>query len=227
MFSPDMIRDRCEFSRHHLAFAMHRLPSRSAVSAFRPILAQDGRRGTMVMAKASPSMIETGGWKDALRQARLAEAAHFDAVLALRDAKSIRLQILKDDLAVIVAATPEARETFDLALVPGDPPRLWIDLVTSVIMEPDPRTYRLVQDSQSGRDVLLETGERAEMLERLKLLMAHRIIARERQMAPPASTMAVPAGYSLAALILAALGGFAAASIIVLGLFIYLKSFRF
>ena len=35
----------------------------------------------------------------ALRKARLAEAAHFEAVLGIRDSKSLRLQVLKDDLA--------------------------------------------------------------------------------------------------------------------------------
>ena len=80
---------------------------------------------------------------------------------------------------------------FDLALLSGDSPRLWVDLITSIVMEPDPKTYRLVQDSQSGRDILLETVERPVMVEHLKQLMAHRIIARNRQMASvPGATVA-------------------------------------
>lgn len=87
------------------------------------------------------------GLNGALRQARLAEAAHFEAVLDIRDAQTLRLQVLKDDLAPAVLANVEAASFIDLALVPGDPPRLWVDLITSVVMAPDPRTYRLVQST--------------------------------------------------------------------------------
>ena len=104
----------------------------------------------------------------ALRKARLAEAAHFEAVLGIKDSKSLRLQVLKDDIAPLIAATPEAANIFDLALVPGEPPRLWRDLISFVVMEPDYRTYRLQQDNQGGREALFETADRAEMVNYLK-----------------------------------------------------------
>ena len=93
------------------------------------------------------------------------------------------LQVLKDDLAPILAANAEMQSVFDLALVPGEPPRLWIDLITAVVMEPDPRTYRLIQDTQNGRETVLETENRAEMVEKIKLHMAHQLVARERRLA--------------------------------------------
>ena len=58
-----------------------------------------------------------------LRLARIAEAAHFDAALDIRDAKTLRLQVLKDDLAPILATNAEAGRIFDLSLVPGEPPK--------------------------------------------------------------------------------------------------------
>ena len=61
------------------------------------------------------------GLADALREARLAEAAHFEAALDLRDSKTLRLQILKDELLPTVQSSPEAKELFDLTLLPGDP----------------------------------------------------------------------------------------------------------
>ncbi len=67
---------------------------------------------------------------EAIREARLAEAAHFEAALDLRDSKSLRLQILKDELLPAVQASPEARELFDLTLLPGEPPKLWVDLTS-------------------------------------------------------------------------------------------------
>jgi hypothetical protein len=103
---------------------------------------------------------------------------------------------------------------------------LWIDLITWVVMEPDYRTYRLVQDNQAGRDILHETADRPDMVERLKHHMAHRVIARERQMAatPPPGPRG---GFSASALIVAWLGGFAVAVLALLILAILLGILRF
>jgi hypothetical protein len=157
------------------------------------------------------------GLSGALRQARLAEAAHFEAVLDIRDAQTLRLQVLKDDLVPAVLANADAASFIDLALVPGDPPRLWIDLITSVVMAPDPRTYRLVQDGPGGRRTLLETADRVEMADRIKREIAHRLITREREKTSVAAPKPALMGYSTGALILAWLSGF---SIGVLALFV-------
>ncbi len=148
------------------------------------------------------------GLSGALRQARLAEAAHFEAVLDIRDAQTLRLQVLKDELAPDILANADAAAFVDLALVPGDPPRLWIDLITSVVMAPDPRTYRLVQDVPAGRQSLLETADRAEMIASIKQHIAHRLISREREKTSAAPLKPMIAGYSTGALILAWLSGF-------------------
>jgi hypothetical protein len=160
------------------------------------------------VVEASTLQRQGNGLGSALRTARLAEAAHYEAVLGIKDAKSLRLQVLKDEIAAVIAQSPEAGQLFDLALVPGEPPKLWIDLITCVVMEPDYRTYRLVQDNRAGRDILHETADRPEMVERLKQHMAHRIIARERQMAamPP---VGAAAGFSAGAMVMAWLAGIA------------------
>ncbi|MGE0007295.1 MAG: hypothetical protein AB7S92_17105 [Parvibaculaceae bacterium] len=147
----------------------------------------------------------------------MAEAAHFEAVLDIRDAQTLRLQVLKDELAPLVLAHNEAASFVDLALVPGDPPRLWIDLITSIVMAPDPRTYRLVQDGQAGRLTLLETADSREMIERVKQHIAHRLIAREREKTGAGEPRPRLTGHSTSALILAWLSGF---SIGVLALFV-------
>jgi hypothetical protein len=157
------------------------------------------------------------GLSGALRQARLAEAAHFEAVLDIRDAQTLRLQVLKDDLVPVILAHAETSSFVDLALVPGDPPRLWIDLITSIVMAPDPRTYRLVQDGQGGRQTLFETGDRGEMVERVKQHVAHRLIAREREKLGATASKSTLIGHSTTALVLAWLSGF---SIGVLALFV-------
>ncbi len=165
---------------------------------------------------------ENGGLKEALRAARSAQAAHFEAALNLRDSKSIRLQLLKDDLAPVVASSPAAVDLFDLALVPGDPPKLWIDLTTAVIMEPDHRTYRLIRDRQDDREMLFESDDRAAMTESIRRHMAHRLVARERQTLT-APLPQPPAGYSTAALLLAWTCGFAFGLLVLLGISIYMK----
>ncbi|WP_373504023.1 hypothetical protein [Aestuariivirga sp.] len=173
------------------------------------------------MAKAPTKHGEDGGLKEALREARLAEAAHFDAALDLRDSKSLRLQLLKDDLAPVVQSSAEARGLFDLTLVPGEPPRLWIDLISYVLMEPDHRTYRFMQDRQDERDIVFESADRRAMTVEIRRHMAHRLVNRERQAAavrldPPSS------GYSSGSLILAWTSGFAFGALVLLGVAIYL-----
>ena len=152
-------------------------------------------------------MAEHDDLSGALRKARLAEAAHFEAILGIKDSKSLRLQVLKDDIAPLVAATPEAAQVFDLALVPGEPPRLWIDLISFVEMEPDYRTYRLQQDNQAGREALFESANRAEMANYLKSYLAHRMIARERQIVRAAPLSQPAARFTTAAVIYAWFNG--------------------
>lgn len=161
------------------------------------------------------------GLAGALREARQAEAAHFEATLELRDSKSLRLQLLKDDLLPLVEASPDAREVFDLALVPGEPPKLWIDLISFVVMDPDPRTYRFLQHRQDRREILFETADRELMAAAIRRHMAHLLIARERQSAAALPSSGA-AGYSSASLILAWVSGFAFGALALLGLAIYL-----
>jgi len=145
----------------------------------------------------------------ALRSARLAEAAHFEALMNIRDAATLRLQVLKDDLEPIVEARREADAFIDLALVPGDPPRLWIDMVAYVTMAPDPRTFRFCRDTASGSRVLFETTDRAEITDRITAYIAHRTIDRQRHVEEPVRDLA-PArrAYGWGAMLLAWLSGF-------------------
>lgn len=147
------------------------------------------------------------GLAEALREARLAEAAHFEAALDLRDSKTLRLQILKDELLPDLQGSAEAREIFDLTLLPGDPPKLWVDLTSYVVMEPDHRTYRVLQDRQDSRDILFEGIDREQAAAAVRRHMAHRMVARERLATAPAPFPG--SGYSSATLILAWVSGFA------------------
>ncbi len=146
----------------------------------------------------------------ALRKAREAQAAHFDAADDIRDAKSLRLHVLLDDVRPHLTGLKARGDAFlDPLVVPGEPPRLWIDMIAYVLMEPDPRTFRLQRDTAGGHEILLETGDRAEMREKIISYAAHRLVERERQFASDARARPASARlYGSAALFLAWLAGF-------------------
>lgn len=162
------------------------------------------------------------GLREALREARVAEAMHREAATALHDSKSLRLAALKLEIDAAVAASPEARKAFDVT-ISGDPPRLWLDPISFVEMEPDYRTYRLVQDINAGREVLAETTDLMGMVEQVKRLLAHRVIARERQIAGNSLKSGKSGGYSSSAVILAWLTGVAFGALTLLGASMILK----
>ena len=101
-------------------------------------------------------------FEDRLRHARLAQAAHLDALTGVRDAELLRLQALRDDLAAVVSRDSRLEGLADLALIPDDPPKLWIDLVTHVVMAPDPRSYCLVEDCATGRESVFSSRDRSD-----------------------------------------------------------------
>jgi hypothetical protein len=145
---------------------------------------------------------------EAVRRAREVEAVHFEALRGFADSKSLRLQVLKLDLESLLKESDDASKVFELALIPGEPPKLWIDLVTSVVMEPDPRTYRLQQDLEWGREILLETPKREEIVKFLRIYLAHRLVMRERQLTGMRAPQANQTGHSTAVVVYAWVTGF-------------------
>ena len=128
-------------------------------------------------------MAALGPFVEELRNARLAETARLDASLGLQDAKVLRLGALPDSVLPSLAANDQARELFELSVFPGASPRLWVDLVSSVVMEPDPKQYRLVQDQAEGRVIVFETDKLSDMKDYLIRFVAHRLVEKERNKA--------------------------------------------
>ena len=116
----------------------------------------------------------------ALREARLAAASKLDATLDLADARALRLDALRADLLPMVEGNADARALFNLNVQPGATPKLWLDLISSVVMEPDPRTYRLLQDQDNRREMLFESSDMKEMSAYIVKYLAHRMIAHEK-----------------------------------------------
>ena len=141
--------------------------------------------GVGMMAKvALASDLKSGGslLDEQIRLARLAHAKQLTAREHIHDASVLRLQVLKDELAPMFAQNAAARRVIDLALVPGDPPRLWIDMTSYVTMEPDPQTYRLQRDTFCRRKLLLETKKRSDVISGIMAHVASHLIEREKQL---------------------------------------------
>ena len=119
----------------------------------------------------------------ALIEARLAQAAQFDAVARVHDARTLRLEALRDSVVPELANSPHLRELVEINVQDGETPRLWIDLITYVEMEPDPKSYRLVQSSERGLETIFETRDAEQMKHYVLRQVAHRAVAVKRAIA--------------------------------------------
>ena len=128
--------------------------------------------------------------RDALRQARIEAADRTGVVVDLRDAEVARLEILNDALDPLFEQIPDQVDLFDRGISQGDTPRLWIDMVTHVLMGRDKRIYRFVQDTRFGRIVIAESHGVTAIVEAITDYVARRMIEREHALvATPESVM--------------------------------------
>src|SRR3954470_5904985 len=120
--------------------------------------------------------------RDALRKARIEAADRTGVVVELRDAEVARLEILNEALDPLFAEVPEQIDLFDRGVSQGETPRLWIDVVTHVVMGRDKRIYRLVQDTRFGRIVIAESHDVPVIVDAVTGYVARRMIEREHAM---------------------------------------------
>jgi hypothetical protein len=162
------------------------------------------------------------GINESLRRAREAEAAHHTARLTFQDAKLLRLSALWDELAHDFATAPAGLVMAELTAKPDDEPRLWVDLAVSVIMAPDPRTYRMVRDSEHSSEILCETDDQPEIVACVKRYLAQRQVIASRQKTPDAAVASTTAGdHSI--LVLVAMTAFAAGAAVTFLIINFLK----
>ncbi|MEZ5876740.1 MAG: hypothetical protein R3D43_02655 [Tepidamorphaceae bacterium] len=118
--------------------------------------------------------------RDAMRRARLNEAERRDVIESLREGEVARLEMLQDALADVFESVPEESDLFDGAILPGNPPRLWVDVLAYVSMARDRRTYQFVQEARYGRRTIYETTNFEDMSKRVTDYVASRVLERER-----------------------------------------------
>lgn len=120
---------------------------------------------------------------EAVRRVKLAEAERVDAATEIRHAEIARLELLRDALAGVIAELPDDDDRFELAILPGDPPRLWVDVTGHVVMARDRQTYRFVNDTRLGRVVLAETDDVNRVADAVTTYVAERLVEREKAFA--------------------------------------------
>ncbi|GLK56710.1 hypothetical protein JOD31_002743 [Methylopila capsulata] len=131
--------------------------------------------------------------REALRRARVEAAERTDVVIGLKQAEFGRLEALRDALAPVFADLPAEIDIFDVGLVPGDRPRLFVDMVAFVEMARDRKTYRFLRDGRHGRAAIAESAEVQPIVDAVTSYVARRLVERERLLADDAFDDAGPA----------------------------------
>jgi hypothetical protein len=119
----------------------------------------------------------------AVRRARVENAERAEAITDLREIEAARLALLESALKPVVGQAPPGVDLFDLALAPGEHPRLFIDMIAFVDMARDRRTYRFYQDTRHGRVLIAETPSIDKVTAAVTNYVARRLVERERALA--------------------------------------------
>lgn len=118
--------------------------------------------------------------KAALRRARLESAERGDAQDELMGAAVARLDLLREQLEPVFAQLPEDCDLFDLGLIQGEKPRLFVDMIAFVELTRDRRGFRFLQDTRNGRVLLAESDQTDAITQAVADYLARRLIEREK-----------------------------------------------
>ena len=119
----------------------------------------------------------------AIRQARVENAERAEAIADLRELEMGRLRALESALQPVIDQAPPDVDLFDLALAPGEHPRLFLDMIAFVDMAHDKRTYRFYQDTRHGRVLIAESQSADAIAAAVADYVARRLVERERALA--------------------------------------------
>jgi hypothetical protein len=145
-----------------------------------PASAAQVAAGSAVAAVGDAARPARSRLRDAMRRARQNEVERSDVIVDLRETELARLELLAESVEDVFAELPESTDLFDGRVTPGDPPRMWIDVLAYVAMGRDKRTYQFVQETRHGRKVVSETGSLDAMGKQVTQYIAHRMVERER-----------------------------------------------
>ncbi len=119
---------------------------------------------------------------EAIREVKNATADRDDVIIEMREAERMRLELLANELAPIIAEVPDGTDLFDFAISSGLQPRFWIDAVAHVSMGRDKRTFRFLRETRLGRVVVAESTDLKTVANAVTRYLAERIVERQRLM---------------------------------------------
>ena len=135
----------------------------------------------------------------AMREVRIAHAERNDVVVELREAEQARLELLAEALEGVFDALPQEHEQLLLGVLPGRPPRFWVDATSFVVMGRDKRQYQFVKDTRLGRTTLAESASVEAVADAVTRYVAERIVEREQAIESDWLTAAVRKGRGMTA----------------------------
>ena len=129
----------------------------------------------------APEAVQT--LRRAMRRARFDDAERVGAQADLRATQIGRLELLQDALIPLLVQIPKTADIFDVGLMPGATPRLFIDMIGFVEMGRDARVYRFLQDTRHSRLTLIETSDIDTVVEAITDYVARRLLERDKALA--------------------------------------------
>jgi hypothetical protein len=121
-----------------------------------------------------------GELRRAIREVRIAHSERNDVVVDLREAEIARLELLGEALEGVIADLPSDNDQFLVGVLPGEPPRFWVDATSFVVMGRDKRQYLFQKDSRLGRTTLAESANLDTIADAVTRYIAERIVEREQ-----------------------------------------------
>lgn len=121
--------------------------------------------------------------QQAMRRARFDDAERAGVISDLRASRIVRLELLQDALKSLIAQIPKDVDLFDIGLMPGANPRLFIDMIGFVETGRDPRLYRFFQDTRYGRTLIAESESIDKMIAAATDYVARRLLERDKALA--------------------------------------------
>lgn len=115
-----------------------------------------------------------------IQDVRLDHARRDDAIVELQEEERLRLSALEEALEGVFNDIPQDQKNLALAILPGYPPRFWVDATSYVVMARDKRTYQFVKDTRLGRTLIHEGAEVEPVADAVTRYVAERIVERQR-----------------------------------------------
>jgi hypothetical protein len=136
--------------------------------------------------------------QQAVRRARVESAEQSEVVDDFRQAEIARLELLAEAVRPVLDQAPEGVDLFDVGIVHGERPRLFIDMISFVDLGHDRRTYRFFQDTRHGRVLIAESANVDRIVAAMTNYIARRLVEREQALASDwrsrSSSAAIKAG---------------------------------